>query len=903
MPIKFFLTSRPEPAIRSRMLRRKGDRDRFELHLHELDKGVVGEDIKKYLRAGLTHPDLILSDEHLEILTERSGVLFIYAATVVRYISADDFLLSEDRLIDVLEATTGSNDSDQDISSLYNLILEQAFRRLNAREQDEMRCILGAVIHAQELLTVRVLAGLLGRKRERSVHATLGFLRSVLNVQQDESVTTLHKSFPDHMLDPARSLHFCCDPKTHNGWLAQRCFDLISTSSPLFNICRLDSSYVLDEDVPDLGQRVKHHIPEELFYACRYWGAHLRLAARSQNSLSGLYHFLSVGLLLWMEVMNLTKLMQPGIEILRQVDLREWDERLEHIAETRELAEDASQFAHAFSSSPASRSTPHVYISMLSFWPRQKPVSKYYLRNLRSPVESMTSVVGRPGSMPLGIYDLGNIVKCVAFSADGRRLVSASFHRTIHIWDVNTGTTVGRPLMGHTGVVSSVALSPGGTSIVSGSFDKTIRIWDANTGAPVGIPFIGHTGAVLSVAFSSDRLCFASGSEDKTVRIWRTSAATPWGTPLIGHTGAVFSVAFSPRSYTIASGSADKTVRIWNMITGASPGAPFTGHTGTIYSAAFSPDGSRIVSGSEDKTVRIWDIKSGKQMNGPLTGHAGAVYSVAFSSDGSRVVSGSEDKTVRIWDARTGEAVGRPLEGHGDQVYSVSFSPNTRIIGSGSADHTIRLWDVDPEQTTCKTLRCYSRASHLAYPTDHGHIPRRSKGTNLCLWDAHAGRMEWAQAHEEQAGIATDLSWTMSRHPSADDYSEVLIEDIPTSSRTWGAPARSLESIQVHHTSIGTSTSTGSSRSSGHLEGVTNPVSRRWAFDEDGWVVMGSSRRLLWVPAHIRDSICHPAGAAVEIPERNSLWVDLKYGPIGERWHHCYSSKPLANEPEDDKPV
>ncbi|KAG8686488.1 hypothetical protein FRC08_012487, partial [Ceratobasidium sp. 394] len=325
MPIKFFLTSRPEPAIRSRMLRRKGDRDRFELHLHELDKGVVGEDIKKYLQAGLTHPDLTLTDEHLEILTERSGVLFIYAATVVRYISADDFLRSEGRLQDVLEATTGSNHSEQDISSLYNLILGRAFRRLNPREQDEMQLTLGAVICAQEPLTIRFLAGLSGLKGERSVHAILGLLRSVLNVQQDETVTTLHKSFPDHMLDPARSLHFCCDPKKHNRWLAQRCFDLIGTSSPLFNICRLDSSYVLDKDVTDLGQRVKRYIPEELLYACRYWGAHIQLAAQSKDLLNGLYHFLSVGLLLWMEVMNLTKFMQPGIEMLRQVDLREWD--------------------------------------------------------------------------------------------------------------------------------------------------------------------------------------------------------------------------------------------------------------------------------------------------------------------------------------------------------------------------------------------------------------------------------------------------------------------------------------------------------------------------------------------------------------------------------------------------
>ncbi|KAG8736913.1 hypothetical protein FRC10_008764 [Ceratobasidium sp. 414] len=208
LPIKFFLTSRPDPAIRGRMLRREGDRDRFELHLHELDKGVVREDVKKYLQSGLEHPDFTLSDEHLEILTDRSGALFIYAATVVRYISVDDFSRSDDRLKDVLEATTGPNESDQGISSLYNLILKRAFERphLIARDRDEMRLVLETVICAQEPLTVRVVTGVLGLKGERSVHAALGLLRSVFNVQKDETITTLHKSFPDHMLDSTRLL-------------------------------------------------------------------------------------------------------------------------------------------------------------------------------------------------------------------------------------------------------------------------------------------------------------------------------------------------------------------------------------------------------------------------------------------------------------------------------------------------------------------------------------------------------------------------------------------------------------------------------------------------------------------------------------------------------------------------
>ncbi|KAG8740053.1 hypothetical protein FRC10_004811 [Ceratobasidium sp. 414] len=329
MPIKFFLTSRPEPAIRSRMLQRKGDRDRFELHLHELDKGVVREDVRKYLQASLKHPNLTLSGAHLEILTERSGVLFIYAATVVRYVSAYNFLRSDDRLKDVLEATTGSNGSDQDMSSLYNLILKRAFEdpRLIAREQEEMRLLLETVICAREPLTVRAMASVLGLKGERSVDAALSLLRSVLNVQKDQTITTLHKSFSDHMLAPARSLDFCCDPKKHNGWLARRCFDLMG------DIC----IHSFDEDGPDpplipdgtldLNQEIEQQVSGPLIYACRHWATHLRLAERPWDILNGLRYFLLIRLLLSMEVVNLTMLMQHRVETPPQANMPEWRQR------------------------------------------------------------------------------------------------------------------------------------------------------------------------------------------------------------------------------------------------------------------------------------------------------------------------------------------------------------------------------------------------------------------------------------------------------------------------------------------------------------------------------------------------------------------------------------------------
>jgi WD40 repeat protein len=70
-------------------------------------------------------------------------------------------------------------------------------------------------------------------------------------------------------------------------------------------------------------------------------------------------------------------------------------------------------------------------------------------------------------------------VLSIAYSPDGRRIVSGSSDNTVRIWDVESGEAVGEPLRGHTGSLRSVAYSPDNQHVVSGSDDATIRIWDA----------------------------------------------------------------------------------------------------------------------------------------------------------------------------------------------------------------------------------------------------------------------------------------------------------------------------------------------------------------------------------------------------------------------------------------
>ena len=70
----------------------------------------------------------------------------------------------------------------------------------------------------------------------------------------------------------------------------------------------------------------------------------------------------------------------------------------------------------------------------------------------------------------------------MAFSPDGKQVVSGSYDEIVRLWDAAIGAVL-QMLEGYTSSVRSVAFSPSGKQVVSGSKDKTVRLWDTATGA------------------------------------------------------------------------------------------------------------------------------------------------------------------------------------------------------------------------------------------------------------------------------------------------------------------------------------------------------------------------------------------------------------------------------------
>lgn len=276
---------------------------------------------------------------------------------------------------------------------------------------------------------------------------------------------------------------------------------------------------------------------------------------------------------------------------------------------------------------------------------------------------------------------------------DGK-YIAASLANIIKIWDAKTGQLV-KNLKGHTEDVYSVAFSPDGRYIVSTSLDTTVRIWEAKTGKQVG-SLKGNTEDIETASFSPDGKYIVSASEDETVRIWDAKTGQQVGEPLSGHTRRVNSASFSPDGRYIVSASDDNTVRIWNAKTGLQVGEPLVGHTNDVETASFSPDGKYIVSASYN-TIRIWDAKSGQQLGSPFGSNIGC-RSASFSPDGKYIVAvGSSSVFIWMFDAQIGQPIGDPVACTDEGYESAVFSSDGRYIATLSTDKSnyeraITIW-------------------------------------------------------------------------------------------------------------------------------------------------------------------------------------------------------------------
>lgn len=216
-------------------------------------------------------------------------------------------------------------------------------------------------------------------------------------------------------------------------------------------------------------------------------------------------------------------------------------------------------------------------------------------------------------------------VTCLAFSPDGKLLASAgdppghTFHsvpegykneageiiteNSINVWDITNGSNF-KILKGTHHFINALAFSPDGRILVSANDDNMITFWNIAEGEKIRTLSV-HTGSVSNLEFHPDGTMFAA-STGREIKLWSVAKGTELRT-FEGHSSGITSIAFSPGGTMLASGSSDYTIKLWDVLTGKEL-TTLQGHSNSIIKILFSPNGKKLISRSWDKTIKVWDL-------------------------------------------------------------------------------------------------------------------------------------------------------------------------------------------------------------------------------------------------------------------------------------------------------
>jgi WD40 repeat protein len=126
------------------------------------------------------------------------------------------------------------------------------------------------------------------------------------------------------------------------------------------------------------------------------------------------------------------------------------------------------------------------------------------------------------GKLLANLKGHANLVLCLAWTADGKTLISGSTDYSIRTWNATTWQQIS-VLTEHTNFVWGISISPNSRILASASWDETARLWNLENGQPIGSP-LQHADEVRCVSFSADGKLLATGCDDDNAYSWDTSA-------------------------------------------------------------------------------------------------------------------------------------------------------------------------------------------------------------------------------------------------------------------------------------------------------------------------------------------------------------------------------------------
>ena len=521
--VKFFLTGRPEPRIRTgfRLPLLAEVTDIFVLH--DVQQNLINNDIQLFLNQSLLEIangqvglDGWPTEENVDQLCKQAAGLFVYAVATVRFIGRGSIgpRAQLEQLLQSPESTTHQGRTKltpkTTLDSLYTSILQGGFEDDNPENDSKICSVLGAIVLAANPLSASSIGTLLGFHTSDVAHQLSLVHSLVLQGDSDHPVKPFHKSFPDFITDPARCIdkRFYLSPPHHHHELLKGCLELMNQTLEK-NMCKL-SDAIANSGVKDLKERTEKYINPALQYACRSWYTHLTNENRvySATISTTIDYFLSEKFLFWLEVLSVLGVAKEAVNALGVA--KKWLEVCHiHIlnvplaqtfcqpSPTLDLIDDCFQFVTSFFE-VISASASHIYHSAIPLSPRASAVWGLYEPHA-SPLVRLVHGIPTSWDSSAATFTDGTRILAMAWSPCSRFIaVAADLFGGIQILDAVT-----LDLLLTTSTIPDVAdysyleFSPDGqllTLSFGTCYKGHIASWDLQTGGLISNLEINNVG-------------------------------------------------------------------------------------------------------------------------------------------------------------------------------------------------------------------------------------------------------------------------------------------------------------------------------------------------------------------------------------------------------------------------
>ena len=327
--VKFFITGRPEPRIKTGFrLPLLADATNVFV-LHDVHPSLINNDIRLFLIHELSELarrhllDGWPTDESVDLLCQRAAGLFVYAVATVKYLDKKHYI--PDRQLETIINFPDSTgyEGKTSLDPLYLWILGDGFCVDDPVVCSKIQTIIGAVILLVNPLPPSGIGELVGLDT-REVLPFLTSLQSLLVLDEDptQPVKPFHKSFPDFITDPSRctDTRICISPQHSHLELVTNCLRVMNVGLRQ-NILSLPD-YALNSEVEDLEARVNDRISVALQYACQSWYWHLpETGGDVTDVVSRLRVFLGEKFLAWLEVVSVLGAARGAVAALERLIL------------------------------------------------------------------------------------------------------------------------------------------------------------------------------------------------------------------------------------------------------------------------------------------------------------------------------------------------------------------------------------------------------------------------------------------------------------------------------------------------------------------------------------------------------------------------------------------------------